>query len=1502
MSTSNSNNHFSEKSVGADSGWRRLLKIFAVGSIMVIMVLTGLRWSLTTDWVREMAKNQIERRVSEQLNGNLFIEKIEGDLLKSIAIKGIDITDSNNSTVIGIDSVNIAYSVWSLLGRRFDITDISVFGPEISAIENLETGWNLVQLLPQSETESEFLPEEGELNNFPIGIERLQIINGSISLRSPRLPDQELELMGLNIEAKIGILRHGYEFALERFEVAIREGRLSEDIQLALGGQYSEGNFTLDNLVMFTGSTLLQIYAMYRESDGSIDVAAMLEPLSWRDLLAFSEQPWLVQDVKLNAAIGGNLRNLNIELGLSAMGVEGLSMNFAGRVAPDPAVTNMSLKSGYLDLPLLTSNPSMPAFSSLDLQIMGEISSDNPTESTAFGSLTLDKLVYDTYSIDNISMEFQLDRDSLSAKTHITKGRQRIDGQIHVGNIYETPNWRSILTSRSLNPGFWLGDNELSGALTFEVELHGTSFALSQDYWIGKLTLHDSEMFGRSFDILVADLKFNEKDVFFNGNLQVGSGLVRLSTVLENYQLDSPSFTVSLETERLNLGRFVDVEAFSTDLNMVAVGFGTGLELADLNFNGEVDITDTVINGAKLDRFTTRLLVENSIAYLSDTYLESTFARGSLHMIHHLTDFNHIANRVDFDMEMMDVGPLAPLIGADYMSAKGNVKGVLRTPGGISKLELTADLGDIRLDSIRIAGLQMKADLSGVNEYMADIDLRLNQAGYGGYTIDDLWVRSTALIRDSQIEANYRIDLNQHNRGSIMTQATLLFTDESIRINTNVLQLRNPRVRYDLVRPFQLTYRDDLIETDAIYMQGSEGAEFTFGMIQYAQNAFRGFIDAKDVDLGLIQELAIGQSEFTANLSGEIEFDVDTIADKYEMRADISVMNTNFREFIIDRMDIDLKLSEERLGLNYRAVRRGKEFVSWSMDVPFLPGDPRDFDETFFMEQVKGDFTLYDLDLSQEEAFLRMVGFEGTTGVLSAIGEIRGEAGRPEFHGNLGFRNGRLSNVPIDWFLLDWSYDHDRQHVKLASNLTSLQQEVLNLSGVFPFQIDWRTFNVIDTDSDNEMELLIHTREFNLAALNQFFDPELLRELGGTVNSNLEIRGQPQAPQINGTLNLSQGRAYLPVNNITLRNIVSAVEFEPDRITMRNLSAQSVGTFTSNGHIELDGFRPSRIDINFSARNFRVFDTRDIQAYVTFNTDLRGTVDEPRITGNFNLDRGYIFLDNFGDRVVEDVRLDDEAVSINDTMELWQQMAVEVKFSTERNFWVRNRSRPEINLQLNGELDLVKSRNRDLEVFGRMGVNDGFVMQLGKRFTFDQGDVVFSGPADNPELQIRTLYALRQPSDIKIWYVLGGTAKQPEFSYESDPEMELQDIVSYTVFGRPFHSLMAREQTITSRSDATVADAAIDVLLDRVEQLAIAQLGIDMLQIENSRASGQSGTTIKAGKFISDRLFVALLQELGNNPISQVMVEYQLRRNLELILTGSDSYNTGIDIRWKYDY
>jgi len=1461
---------------------------------VLIALLITVRISLKSDWVHELIRARLVVVGEEMLNGQLQVENISGDLYHTVVFQGITVYDSLGQRAIYIDTLKARYTLWSYFGSSFIINEISLSGAEISVEEWDSGSWNIFTLVATDTTESQMLSLE---------IGSLVVTDSRIDVRSAKLPSSRVQLSDIELATRVQIVEDGVSVGLRRLAMQISEGNLEESSVLTVVGDYSEGSITLEKLTLFTGRTLLDLVARYREDSGELSADVMLTPLSWRDVAAYTPEPYFVEDLELRLGFRGSMRDLQVHIGVSARGIEGLDVHTSVSVDRGFELRDFSLQSGRLDLPLVTGNDSLPVLGSVAWSGDGRMELSSFGEGAFTSELVVREVSWMEYGLDVLTVELINRGSRLQAEVTGELGNERIGAYLMVMDYLGVdPAWEMEAVTGGMNLGVWLSDGSLDGMVRGEIKASGWGLEPGERAWEVDLRVGQSRI-GLT-EVAESDTKVRVTA----GQMEVVSDtrLVRSKLSIEshivNWSTDELNFTYQIRARDVNVAEFIALPNFSTSLQFDISGKGRGVDLQSMEVGAVLMMSQSEINGARLDSLVAEMLYVDGILVITESLLESSLATAKFALRQDVFDITDPANRFDFELKLGDVGPLAPLIGAEMFRASGSIEGTLRTPQGVAQIEIQALLDEIMVDTVLVRSIELTGTAEGQHELNYELDTRVIGIQVGTYTLEDTWFRSYGTLDSLGVNGQYRLNLSTRNELSVMTLADFTIRGDDIRVETTDFQLNVPDKQLHLYRPFVFSYDGTHVKTESIYLRGTSGVELTLGVVQTSEQGYRGFINARNLDLSIIEHMNRKPVMVAGKASGEIEFDIDFIEESYDGFVELFVTDFELEGMALELAELDIRVSMGRANARFRASQTGRDIVRMEFDIPFSPGDPTEFDDGFFAQPVSGTFELAEMDLSTQDLFLEWLGVSGTTGTISANGKLSGSAGSPEFTGEFQYGDGRFSGVPIDHFDFGWQYHEKDEKLALTSRMVSSGQEVVFMYGSIPFNVDWRTFHMMDVGEDSQMDLTVKTSSFDLAAMSPFLDQMVAQNLQGILTMDMKVTGDPLNPTLRGDLNLQRGQVYLVDNNITIRGIESMVQFHRDRMVLKNLSMQSNGRFQANGEIQIEGFSPGEVVITMSADNFRAYDTRDIQAFVTMNATLGGRLEAPTLRGNLHIDRGYLFLDNFGERTVEEVRLDEEAVSIFEELAIWDNMAMEFKFSTQRNFWVRNRNRPDIQLQLNGELDLVKSRGQDVEVFGRMGVNDGYVIQLGKRFTFDQGDVIFSGSASDPQLEIKTLYALRQPSDIKIWYVIGGTAQDPEFTYESDPEMELQDIVSYTVFGRPFHSLMAWEQTITGRSESAVADAAVDILLDRVEQLATEQLGIDLLQIDNTRASGNTGTTIKAGKFVSNRLFVALLQELGSNPLSQIIIEYELKRDLDLIVTGSDSYHNGIDIRWKYDY
>lgn len=75
-----------------------------------------------------------------------------------------------------------------------------------------------------------------------------------------------------------------------------------------------------------------------------------------------------------------------------------------------------------------------------------------------------------------------------------------------------------------------------------------------------------------------------------------------------------------------------------------------------------------------------------------------------------------------------------------------------------------------------------------------------------------------------------------------------------------------------------------------------------------------------------------------------------------------------------------------------------------------------------------------------------------------------------------------------------------------------------------------------------------------------------------------------------------------------------------------------------------------------------------------------------------------------------------------------------------------------------------------------------------------------------------------------MYYIIKGTAEDPEYVFESDPPMEQQDIYCYTLFNKPCYAFDSWQNALVQNGGSSPTDLLTGVLLDEVEALATENL------------------------------------------------------------------------------
>jgi translocation and assembly module TamB len=455
-------------------------------------------------------------------------------------------------------------------------------------------------------------------------------------------------------------------------------------------------------------------------------------------------------------------------------------------------------------------------------------------------------------------------------------------------------------------------------------------------------------------------------------------------------------------------------------------------------------------------------------------------------------------------------------------------------------------------------------------------------------------------------------------------------------------------------------------------------------------------------------------------------------------------------------------------------------------------------------------------------------------------------------------------------------------------------------------------------------------------ALLEAIAPAYMRDVRGTLATDILVGGTWRRPTIDGRFAIMDGEMELPRLGIQLREIDADIGFSRDSVNIRRLSAVSGergGRASLTGGIDLPtaslgDYKNIGFDLRLAANDFLAIRTRRVaEAELTASLRLAGPFTAARLTGNVNVERGALFIPDAPAKQL--VALDDpDFVTLIDTTDfesrqllrapsvvdtLVRYLSVEnVNVTIGDDVWLRSR---EANVKLGGAVQVLKQES-ELALAGALSADRGdYVLDLGlvqRRFDVTQGRIAFYGePGLNPALDIAASYTVRQADrpDVRIRAVIGGTLLQPRLTLTSDERIPLSttEILSYLVFGAPSFALDQQGQNAL-RPVAQALLPTAGVLLEQqlrqltggfVDNISITPAGLSQQGTLSAQGTLNAlfASRIGIGKQIGERTFVtanAGLCRLGGSG-GGVSFAQTLGVSLEVRLNHGFSLQTGME-------
>jgi autotransporter translocation and assembly factor TamB len=1473
-----------------------------LGIVLLGLVVLGLvvRLSLKTSPVQNWVRGFIVDTANQQLNAELAIDKLSGDLWNELKISGISLTQSRDDTVAQIDSIHTTHNIWALFEGTIEISKFDIHRPKLN-VRQQDSSWNVATLVPASDDTS-----ATESSTLAFDLQDLKLHRGQVSVQGDSLPvESRFEMRDIEISSRFSYSSQGFDFDLRQLGFRIEQTQLNEPLTVQTAATGQQNRITLEKLVIGTGNSMLKSTGFASAADSAVELNIQTQPLSWRDITSYARDFPLRQDVQIDVGLSGQPEQFTFSLKAGANGLDDLAITSRFQWKSGIVLQEVTAQATRIDAATLLADTTMPSLQQLDARFTGVVELANYEDGKGELSISAEQIRRSPYQLDRFSANGNIDGSNASLEFNVNRRQQQISTNIEMQQLWnKAPRLRATVAGTNIDPAYWTQDTTLAGDLNFKTEISGQGWYPQKLPWRYSFAMDNSRLMGQPISEFSANGEVSQSDARLDARLQIRESVVELAAQLRNMTKEM-AYSYDLQARDVNLGPFLGHTDFSTALHGRISGEGRGVNPQNMRLQTSVAVDSSIVNGELIRNFSAVISIRDSIAVVDTASLSSTLADASFNLRMNMLRPYDASNELAVQSTLKDIEALAPLAGVSELRAQGTVNGSL-TPYGNENLRFlgTLDLSGMQYDDLFAAdNAKGSVDIRTTNtlEYLADLDL--NRPNFSGAQLQNLTLITQGSYIDSTANGEFEFRFSSPNEGRIEQSGTYTLMPDSVGIQTTNFNIISDYRTLTLEDTFELVYHNDRLRIDTMRVSSGDGAFLEMGIPTATANEQRGFVRGRDLNTAVIQSSLLGNTFFEGMLSGNFEIARQDTALNAGGR--LLLTEVTYEETSFDTLQVDGTIADNRLKGSLALNHENQKLVTGWTNLPFKLGDPEALPPAFFRESVNGEIRVRDIAIDRFQSFFTEMGLTQTSGIFGLRGTLEGSAGEPEFTADASLKKAQLSGVSVDSVTAGINYRHEDAELQLDASVMSLRQKAAQINAEFPLFIDMKTFRVDLPQAEDSLAVDVETNNFNLKALNDFVDRLTLREMTGRLDGMVKVRGQMQDLKTDGELQLSNGAFRLVPAGIRVDDIQTTMVFDPNKLRLTNFTANSGGgSLTASGMLELEKMVPGDMDFEVEAKSFRAANTSQYNAVIDLDARAQGSITNPKIKGSLSFIRGFLQLQNFGEKSVETVQLD-SVENNGPEVSIYDSLALNMNVNFNRRFFIRNERYLEMEIELDGQVDLLKDPGKDLEMFGTMTTPRGYARPFGKEFNLQEGSITFSGPPGNPQLNIRTRYEPPQPQeDIVIWYVIEGTVEKPQFRYESQPPMELENIIAYTLFGQPFYALDSWKQVVASSGgNTTAADVALDVLLDRVEALATQKLGIDVVKIDNTRVGGETGTSITTGWYLNPKIFFAIQNVItGSTPDTGFLLEYMLRKDLKLILQQGNGIQQGVDLKWNYDY
>ncbi len=397
-----------------------------------------------------------------------------------------------------------------------------------------------------------------------------------------------------------------------------------------------------------------------------------------------------------------------------------------------------------------------------------------------------------------------------------------------------------------------------------------------------------------------------------------------------------------------------------------------------------------------------------------------------------------------------------------------------------------------------------------------------------------------------------------------------------------------------------------------------------------------------------------------------------------------------------------------------------------------------------------------------------------------------------------------------------------------------------------------------------------------------FADPLLAargERLTGALSLDAAVHGALHSPEVQGTIDLAHGDFRDYVQGAHLSNITAHLTASRGDVRLESLTAHAgPGELSLTGQVSL--MQPNLpLSGRLTAKNAQPVTSDILNANLDADVKVEGTLRERLdVAGTITVNRAVIGIPSAlpAQVAVLDVRRPGQAPPPPPAREL--VIGLDLALHAPREILVQGRG---LNAELGGNLH-IGGTTASPTVSGGFDMIRGTFALASSRLNFTRGRVSFSGTGLAGKLDPTLDFTAQATvTDSTVTLHITGLADSPQFELTSTPPLPQDEILARLLFGESASQLSALQVAQIGAALASLSGVGGSGPnpLARVQKA----LGLDVLSVESAsstQGAQSSGTILEAGRYVSNRVFVAARQ--STTGFSQVEVDVDLSKHLKL--------------------